>query len=83
MVLAILNVEPVNVNPVPALYSPAPLNCSNSIGSVPTVVTSSICTQPVLLYSVPSVTNKKSPPAISAPVSKSVARVNTVLLVRT
>ena len=78
-----LNVSPVNVSPVPARYVPAPENCTQSIGSVPTTVTSSICTQPVELYNVPAVTNVKSPPAISAAVLKSSARVNTVVLVRT
>ena len=81
-VLVILNCVPVNVNPVPAVYAPAPENCTQLTGLVPTVVTGSVITQPVLSYNVPAVTNVKSPPAISAEVSKSVERVNTVLLVR-
>ena len=76
--LVILNTVPVSVKPVPAVYSPEPLNCSQTIGSVPTVVTSSICTQPVELYCVPAVTKVKSPPAISTAVSKSIARVSVV-----
>ena len=83
VVLAILNSLPFNANPVPAVYVPAPENCTQTTGLVPTVVTGSGITQPVLSYRVPAVTNVKSPPAISVGVLKSSARVNTVLLVRT
>ena len=62
---------------------PAPENCTQITGLVPTVVTGSVITQPVLSYTVPAVTNVKSPPSISAGVLKSAARVNTVALVRT
>ena len=78
----ILNCEPIRVKPVPAVYVPAPENCTQSTGLVPTVVTTSTITQPVLSYSVPAVTKVKSPPAISAGVSKSAERVSTVVLVR-
>ena len=76
-------VVPVNVKPVPALYVPAPENCTQVTALVPTVVTASGITQPVLSYNVPAETNVKSPPAISTGVSKSSARVNTVALVLT
>ena len=52
-VLLTLKVVPVNVNPVPALYVPAPLNCANIIGSVPIMIVSpgpeptAVSTQPV------------------------------------
>ena len=64
-----LNTLPVNVSPVPAVYVPAPENCVKSIGSVPIVVTLDVCTQPVLSYCVPAVTNVKSPDSISGTVS--------------
>ena len=47
--LLILNCEPVNVNPVPAVYCPAPENCTNVIAVVPTTseVALVVQTQPV------------------------------------
>ena len=76
-----LNVVPVNVKPVPAVYVPAPENCVNTIFEVPIVGLSVVCTQPVSACVLPDVTKKKSPPAASALVSKSVDLVKTVVLV--
>jgi hypothetical protein len=46
--------EPLRTTPLLAVYVPAPENCSNtSAGSVPTVVTSLIQTQPVLARVLP------------------------------
>ena len=50
---------------------------------MPIVTTVDVCTQPVLSYTVPAVTNVKSPASISGTVLKSAALVNTVELVRT
>ena len=65
-----LNCDPISVKPalLLAVYVPAPENCVNNIGSVPTVTTVLVCTQPVLSYVVPPVTNMKSPASISGTV---------------
>ena len=47
---SIANEDPVNVNPVPAVYVPAPENCVNSMASEPRVATSFTCTQPVFAF---------------------------------
>ena len=72
------NSDPLNVSPLPAVYVPAPENCTNVIGSVPTVDTGSVLTKPESFKVVPVDTNVKSPPAISVGVLKSSALVRTV-----
>ena len=74
------NCCPVKVKPAPAVYVPAPENCVNTMLLVPITTLSVVCTQPVSPFCVPDIINKKSPPATSAVVSKSVARTITVAL---
>ena len=69
--------EPTSWTPLEAVYVPAPENCCQTIALEPTVTPVEVCTQPVLSYVLQPVTNTKSPPWISAEVSKSVARVST------
>ena len=76
-----LNCVQFNVNTSPAVYVPAPLNCVQTILLVPITGLSVVCTQPLSAYVLPKFTNVKSPPATSALVSKSVARVNVVVFV--
>ena len=73
-------VFPVLVRLVPAVTWPAPLNCENVSGVLPTV-TAPGCTstQPVSSLTVPSSTKVKAPPSTSASASKSVARVGVPL----
>jgi len=77
-VLVILNCVPVNVKPVPAVYVPAPENCTHTIAVVPTTTFSVVCTQPVSAYVLPCWIKVKSPPDNSTLVSASVALVSTV-----
>ena len=75
--LLTLNEVPVNVNPVPAVYEPAPLNCVNMIGVVPIVAPLLLVhTQPVSALTAPVSTNVNAE-TISDGVSKSFERVNT------
>ena len=78
-----LNTVPFSTRPAEVLAEnvPAPENWVNTIGLVPKVGLSVVCTQPVSASVAPEVTNKKSPPAASAEVSKSVLLVNKLLLV--
>ena len=72
-----LNVVPVNVNPVPAVYVPAPLNCVNVISVEPIVAPALfVHTQPVSALVNPC-SMKVYAETISLGASKSVERVNT------
>ena len=79
-VLEILNSVPFNVKPVPAVYEPAPENCTNTIGVVPIVTGAFVVqTQPVSANVVPCSTKVNAPgiSPLGEPLSKSVVRVNT------
>ena len=71
-----LKTLPVNVNPVPALYVPAELNCAQMICVVPTVIGALVVQTHPVSAKVDPASTKVNAPGISVPVSKSVERVN-------